>query len=117
MAKCRLKKKYFQFSDDSKNNFDLLCLLFGRQNRVAVKRLHCDHKDLGLNPTTTGNENQTLGLPLYKVAQWSGQDLSERPVMLSRTRPVEKQKQKQKEMPGTSCVLHIRIVSGHVRDV
>ena len=38
-------------------------------------------KDVGSNPAATRNENQTLGTPLQKVAQWSGQDLSGRPVM------------------------------------
>ena len=53
----------------------------GVKNRVVVKRPSCYHRDVGLNPTTTRNENQTLRTPLQKVAQWSGQDLSGRPAM------------------------------------
>ena len=48
---------------------------------VVVKRLHCYHRDVGSNPTTTRNENQTLGTPLQKVVQGPGQDLSGRPAM------------------------------------
>ena len=47
-----------------------------------VKRPHCNNKDVGFNPTTTRNENQTLGDPLQKVVQGSEQDLSGRPAML-----------------------------------
>ena len=40
------------------------------------KRPHGNVHDVGSNPAATRNENQTLGTPLHKVAQWSGQDLS-----------------------------------------
>ena len=33
----------------------------GVQNRVAVKRSHCNANDVGPNPTATRNEKQTLG--------------------------------------------------------
>ena len=55
---------------------------FRGQSRVVIKRPHCNNEDVGLNPTTTRNENQTLGGPLQKVAQGSEQDLSGRPAML-----------------------------------
>ena len=38
-------------------------------------------QDMGSNPAGDRNENQTLGDPPQKVAQWSGQDLSGRPAM------------------------------------
>ena len=53
----------------------LLFDLFG-QNGAAVKRLHGNVQDVGSNPAVTRNENQTLGTPLQKVAQWSGQDVT-----------------------------------------
>ena len=65
-----------------------------------VKRLHCYHRDVGSNPTTTRNENQTLGTSLQKVAQGSEQDLSGRPAMLklnyTSRKPNQKKKQKKK---------------------
>ena len=36
------------------------------QNRVAVKRPHCNHKDVGSNPTATRNEKRTFGDPLHR---------------------------------------------------
>ena len=48
-----------------------------------VKRPHYYHKDIGSNPSTTRNENQTLGTPPspQKVGEGSGHDLGGRPVM------------------------------------
>ena len=56
-------------------------LYLGAQSGEAVTCLHGNVHDVGSNPAATRNENQTLGTPLQKVAQWSGQDLSGRPVM------------------------------------
>ena len=51
----------------------------GGQSSVVVKRPHCYYKDVGSNPTTTRNKNQTLPPPSpQKVTQGSGQDLSGR---------------------------------------
>ena len=36
------------------------------QDRVAVKRLLCNDKDVGSNPAATRNEKQTLGDPLHR---------------------------------------------------
>ena len=63
-----------------------------------VKRPHCYHKDVGSNPITTRNKNQTLGTPPQKVAQWSGQDLSGRPVMKAELDLEKKQNKKTKKM-------------------
>ena len=57
-------------------------ILDGGQNRVAVKRLHWMHKDVGSNPTATRNEKTDIGgPPAQKVAQGSEQDVSGRPAM------------------------------------
>ena len=40
------------------------------QDRVAVRRQHCDHKDVGSNPAATRNANCMLGRPpAQKVPQ------------------------------------------------
>ena len=57
--------------------------MFGRQRRVAVKRLHCNDKDGGSNPAVSRNEDRTLGDPLQMVAHGFKQDLSGRPAMES----------------------------------
>ena len=49
---------------------------------LRVGSPQCNHKDQGSSPTTTINENQTLGDPLQNVAQGAGQDLSGRPSVL-----------------------------------
>ena len=36
---------------------------FGGQSSAVVKRPHCNHKDVGSNPTTARNDNQTLKGP------------------------------------------------------
>ena len=46
-----------------------------------VTHPHGNVQDVGSNPAGARNENQTLGTPLQKVAQWFGQDLSGRPTM------------------------------------
>ena len=46
-----------------------------------VTRPHGNAQDVGSNPAAARNEKRTSGTPLQKVAQWSGQDLSGRPVM------------------------------------
>ena len=38
----------------------------GGQSGVAVIRPHVNHQDVGSNPATARNENQTLGDPLHK---------------------------------------------------
>ena len=53
----------------------------GGQSSTAVRRPHGDVQDVGSNPAGARNENQTLGTPLQKVAQWSVRDLSGRPAM------------------------------------
>ena len=39
---------------------------FRGQDRVAVKRLHCYEKDVGLNPTAIRNEKWILGDPPHR---------------------------------------------------
>ena len=53
-------------------------------------------QDVGSNPAGARNQNQTLGTPLQKVAQWSGQNLSGRPAR--GTRPEENGTTKNKEV-------------------
>ena len=55
--------------------------VMGGKNGATVTRPHGNVQDVGSNPAVSRNENQTLGTPLQKVAQWSGQDLSGRPAM------------------------------------
>ena len=38
----------------------------GGQSGAAVTRLHGNHQDVGSNPATARNENQTLGDPLHR---------------------------------------------------
>ena len=38
----------------------------GGQSGVAVTHLHGNHQDVGSNPATARNENQTLGDPLHR---------------------------------------------------
>ena len=59
------------------------CNTFGGQSSAAVLRPHGNVQNVGSNPAAARNENQTLGTPLQKVAQWSGQDLSGRPAVVS----------------------------------
>ena len=78
-------------------------LMLGGQNGAVVARPHGNVQDMGSNPAVTKNENQTLGgIPPQKVAQWSGQDLSGRPAMKSRNRPVE-----QNEPPPKKSILKL----------
>ena len=53
----------------------------GGQSSAAVTRPHGNIQDVGSNPAGARNGNQTLGTPLQKVAQCSGQDLSGRSAM------------------------------------
>ena len=52
----------------------------GGQHSSAVRRPLCNDKDK-VRILLLPNEKWTLGTPLQKVAQWSGQDLSGRPAM------------------------------------
>ena len=56
----------------------------GGQNRVVVKHLDYNDKDVGSNPITGRNEKKTDigGTPLQKVAQGSKQDLSGQPAII-----------------------------------
>ena len=45
--------------------------MFGGQSGAVVARPHGNTQDVGSNPAVTRKENQTLGTPLQKVAQWS----------------------------------------------
>ena len=58
-------------------------MMFRGQSNAAVTRPHCNVRDVGLTPAATRNENGYWETPPKKVAQWSGQDLSGRPAMLS----------------------------------
>ena len=71
----------------------------GGQSGADVTRLHGNHQDVGSNPATARNEKiRHWGTPpAQKVAQGSGQDLSGRPAMLNRTRPVEKTNKKKEK--------------------
>ena len=53
----------------------------GGANYVAVKRLRCDGKDVGSNPTTTRNENGNWEAPCTEGALMVQLDLSGRPVI------------------------------------
>ena len=62
----------------------LIMSLFSLTRWYCGAGVTCPHgnvHDVGSNPAATRNENQTLGTPLQKVAQWSGQDLSGRLAM------------------------------------
>ena len=53
----------------------------GGRYRVAVKRPHCNGKDVGSNPAVTRNENGQWGPPREGSPMFQ-QDLSGRPAML-----------------------------------
>ena len=40
--------------------------MMGGQSGAAVTRPHGNHQDVGSNPATARNENQTLGDPLHR---------------------------------------------------
>ena len=61
----------------------MFTMRLGGVSSVVVERPHYYHKDVSSNPSTTRNENQTLGTPPQKAAQGSGHDLGGRPVMKS----------------------------------
>ena len=46
------------------------------QSSAAVTRPHGNVHDVGSNPAAARKENQTLGTPLQKVAQWSEHRIS-----------------------------------------
>ena len=52
------------------------------QHSVVVKRLHCNDKEVGSNPTTTRNEKQTLGDAPTEGSPMVQQDLNGKPEML-----------------------------------
>ena len=57
-----------------KTDLSFLLYTLGGQSSVVIKRPHCYHGDVGSNPTTTRNENQTLGDPPTEGSQrvWTG---------------------------------------------
>ena len=54
------------FSSKQRTHVTYCDTVVGGQSGVAVTRLHGNHQDVGSNPATGRNENQTLGDPLHR---------------------------------------------------
>ena len=73
----------------------------GGQSSVVVKRPHCYHGDVGSNPTTTRNENQTLGDPPTEGSPrvWTGSKWKTGDVKAELDLYKKKKKKKKKKIP------------------